>query len=27
VRYWMVDQWRGYVTVDKHMKATTHMTD
>jgi quercetin dioxygenase-like cupin family protein len=27
VRYWMVDQYRGYVTVDKHMKATTHMDD
>ena len=27
VRYWMVEQWRGYVTVDKHMKATTHMDD
>ena len=24
IRYWMVDQWRGYTTVDRHMKAT-HM--
>lgn len=22
IRYWMVDQWRGYTTVDRHMKAT-----
>jgi mannose-6-phosphate isomerase-like protein (cupin superfamily) len=22
VRYWMVDQWRGYTTIDRHMKAT-----
>jgi len=21
VRYWMVDQWRGYTTIDRHMKA------
>ena len=27
VRYWLVDQWKGYTTVDKHLKATTHMTD
>ena len=27
VRYWFVDQWKGYVTVDKHLKATTHMVD
>jgi quercetin dioxygenase-like cupin family protein len=26
IRYWMVDQWRGYTTVDRHMKAT-HMDD
>ena len=26
IRYWMVDQWRGYSTVDRHMKAT-HMDD
>ncbi len=22
IRYWLVDQWRGYITVDRHMKAT-----
>ncbi len=22
VRYWLVDQWKGYVTIDRHMKAT-----
>ena len=22
IRYWMVDQWKGYVTIDRHMKAT-----
>lgn len=22
IRYWMVDQWRGYTTIDRHMKAT-----
>ena len=22
IRYWVVDQWRGYITVDRHMKAT-----
>ncbi len=22
VRYWMVDQWKGYTTIDRHMKAT-----
>jgi len=27
VRYWLVDQWKGYTTVDKHLKATTHMVD
>jgi gentisate 1,2-dioxygenase len=28
VRYWFVDQWKkGYTTVDKHLKATTHMDD
>jgi uncharacterized cupin superfamily protein len=27
VRYWFVDQWKGYTTVDKHLKATTHMID
>jgi mannose-6-phosphate isomerase-like protein (cupin superfamily) len=27
VRYWFVDQWKGYVTVDKHLQATTHMVD
>ena len=27
VRYWFVDQWKGYVTVDKHLKATTHLID
>ena len=27
VRYWFVDQWKGYVTIDKHLKATTHMID
>ena len=26
IRYWMVDQWRGYTTIDRHMKAT-HMED
>jgi len=27
IRYWLVDQWKGYTTVDKHLKATTHMID
>jgi len=27
VRYWFVYQWKGYVTIDKHLKATTHMID
>ena len=27
VRYWLVDQWKGYTTIDKHLKATTHMID
>ncbi len=22
IRYWLVDQWRGYTTIDRHMKAT-----
>jgi len=22
VRYWMVDQWKGYATIDRHLKAT-----
>lgn len=22
IRYWFVDQWRGYTTIDRHMKAT-----
>jgi hypothetical protein len=22
VRYWFVDQWKGYTTVDRHMKAS-----
>ncbi len=22
IRYWMVDQWKGYITIDRHMKAT-----
>jgi len=26
IRYWMVDQWQGYTTIDRHMKAT-HMED
>ena len=26
IRYWMVEQWRGYATIDRHMKAT-HMED
>lgn len=26
VRYWFVDQWRGYTTIDRHMKAT-HLDD
>ncbi|HWP56312.1 MAG TPA: cupin domain-containing protein [Candidatus Acidoferrales bacterium] len=26
IRYWMVEQWRGYATVDRHMRAT-HMDD
>jgi quercetin dioxygenase-like cupin family protein len=26
IRYWFVDQWRGYTTVDRHMHAT-HMED
>ena len=26
IRYWFVDQWEGYATIDRHMKAT-HMDD
>jgi quercetin dioxygenase-like cupin family protein len=26
IRYWLVDQWKGYITVDRHMKAT-HLDD
>jgi quercetin dioxygenase-like cupin family protein len=26
IRYWFVDQWRGYTTIDRHMRAT-HMDD
>mgnify|MGYP001329328086 CR=1 FL=1 len=26
IRYWLVDQWKGYATVDRHMRAT-HMDD
>jgi quercetin dioxygenase-like cupin family protein len=26
VRYWIVDQWKGYATIDRHMKAT-HLDD
>lgn len=26
IRYWVVDQWRGYTTIDRHMKAT-HMDE
>ncbi len=26
IRYWLVDQWRGYITVDRHLKAT-HLDD
>jgi quercetin dioxygenase-like cupin family protein len=26
IRYWMVDQWKGYETIDRHMKAT-HLDD
>ena len=22
IRYWFVDQWKGYTTVDRHMHAT-----
>jgi len=22
IRYWMVDQWKGYTTIDRHMRAT-----
>ena len=22
IRYWVVDQWKGYTTIDRHMKAT-----
>ncbi len=22
IRYWMVEQWKGYTTIDRHMKAT-----
>lgn len=22
IRYWLVDQWKGYATIDRHMKAT-----
>ena len=21
IRYWLVDQWKGYTTIDKHLKA------
>lgn len=23
IRYWVVDQWKGYTTIDRHMKATS----
>jgi quercetin dioxygenase-like cupin family protein len=26
IRYWVVDQWKGYATVDRHLKAT-HLDD
>ncbi len=26
IRYWVVEQWRGYTTVDRHLKAT-HLDD
>ena len=26
IRYWIVDQWKGYTTIDRHMKAT-HLDD
>ncbi len=26
IRYWVVDQWKGYTTVDRHLKAT-HLDD
>ncbi len=26
IRYWLADQWKGYTTVDRHMKAT-HLDD
>ena len=26
IRYWFVDQWKGYTTIDRHMKAT-HLDD
>jgi mannose-6-phosphate isomerase-like protein (cupin superfamily) len=26
IRYWLVDQWKGYTTIDRHMKAT-HLDD
>ncbi len=26
IRYWVVDQWKGYATVDQHLKAT-HLDD
>ena len=26
IRYWVVDQWKGYTTVDQHLKAT-HLDD
>lgn len=26
IRYWLADQWKGYTTIDRHMKAT-HMDD
>jgi quercetin dioxygenase-like cupin family protein len=26
IRYWLADQWRGYTTVDRHLKAT-HLDD
>ncbi|MEE9568183.1 MAG: cupin domain-containing protein, partial [Candidatus Binatia bacterium] len=26
IRYWIADQWKGYTTIDRHMKAT-HLDD
>ncbi len=26
IRYWVVDQWKGYTTIDRHLKAT-HLDD